>query len=230
MREMPLFRENSPPEGRRTYARPRGSQQIGSCDEQLTRPRGTPQARPSSRPRSRRRILAAASALILVRGFDSMTVDEVASAAGVGKATVSRRWARKEDLAVAAMEQLYRTRCRHRTPVDPRGPAGDVHLGAQLRELANRHRLHPGHDQESLRDERTPRSQRDSEAAFRHDAIPVFKHTISRGKIRADTPVTAVCPSYSAPWSSCAPSPRRRYPRSTRSTGCVDFVLNGITT
>ena len=59
-------------------------------------------------PEADGRILAAASALILLRGFDAMTVDEVASNAGVGKATVYRRWARKEDLALAAMEQLYR--------------------------------------------------------------------------------------------------------------------------
>src|SRR4029079_2006292 len=74
-------------------------------------------ASPSPKPRSKRGrprdpdadggILAAASSLILLRGFDSMTVDEVASNAGVGKATVYRRWSRKEDLAVAAMEQLY---------------------------------------------------------------------------------------------------------------------------
>ena len=56
---------------------------------------------PVARPRD-------AASLILLRGFDSMTVDEVATSAGVGKATVYRRWARKEDLAVAAMEQLYR--------------------------------------------------------------------------------------------------------------------------
>jgi AcrR family transcriptional regulator len=59
-------------------------------------------------PEADHRILAAASALLLERGFDSMTVDEVASRARVGKATVYRRWAKKEDLAVAAMSQLYK--------------------------------------------------------------------------------------------------------------------------
>ena len=68
-----------------------------------------PEVRKRGRPRDPEadgRILAAASALILVRGFDSMTVDEVASTAGVGKATVYRRWARKEDLAVAARTRI----------------------------------------------------------------------------------------------------------------------------
>jgi AcrR family transcriptional regulator len=53
------------------------------------------------------RILAAAAELILTRGFDNMTVDEVAAKAKAGKATVYRRWAGKEDLAFAALEQLY---------------------------------------------------------------------------------------------------------------------------
>lgn len=55
------------------------------------------------------RILAAAAQLILTRGFDNMTVDEVAATARAGKATVYRRWAGKEDLAFAALEQLYGT-------------------------------------------------------------------------------------------------------------------------
>src|SRR3954454_5591228 len=55
------------------------------------------------------RILAAAAQLILTRGFDNMTVDEVAAKARAGKATVYRRWAGKEDLAFAALEQLYST-------------------------------------------------------------------------------------------------------------------------
>ena len=70
---------------------------------EVRRKRGRPRD-----PEADGRILAAASSLILMHGFDSMTVDEVASTAGVGKATVYRRWARKEDLAVAAMERLYR--------------------------------------------------------------------------------------------------------------------------
>jgi AcrR family transcriptional regulator len=72
-----------------------------------------PQApRRKGRPRDAsadERILAAAAQLILTRGFDNMTVDEVAATAKAGKATVYRRWAGKEDLAFAALEQLYST-------------------------------------------------------------------------------------------------------------------------
>lgn len=80
----------------------------------LTQPVLTPGEPPAVRRRGRprdasadARILAAATELILERGFEATTVDEVALRAKVGKATVYRRWARKEDLAVAAMESLY---------------------------------------------------------------------------------------------------------------------------
>lgn len=58
-------------------------------------------------PKTDQRIIAAATQLMLERGFDKSTVDEVASRAGVGKATVYRRWSSKEDLAVSAMEALF---------------------------------------------------------------------------------------------------------------------------
>jgi AcrR family transcriptional regulator len=72
-------------------------------DEQpVRRGRGRPRD-----PTVDHRIIAAASELMLHRGFDSTTVDDVASRAGVGKATVYRRWPSKEDLAVAAMSELF---------------------------------------------------------------------------------------------------------------------------
>src|SRR3954467_3684998 len=60
-------------------------------------------------PETDGRITTAAAQLMLERGFDRTTVDDVAARAGVGKATVYRRWPSKEDLAVAAMETLYST-------------------------------------------------------------------------------------------------------------------------
>jgi AcrR family transcriptional regulator len=45
--------------------------------------------------------------LLLERGFEGMTVDDVAEAAGVGKATIYRRWASKELLANDAMADLF---------------------------------------------------------------------------------------------------------------------------
>jgi AcrR family transcriptional regulator len=73
-------------------------------------PGDPPRRRGRGRPRDPEtdaRITAAAARLLLQRGFDKTTVDDVAAAAGVGKATVYRRWPSKEDLAVAAMASLY---------------------------------------------------------------------------------------------------------------------------
>src|SRR3954465_7425678 len=71
-------------------------------DLEVRRGRGGPRD-----PETDSRITAAAAELMLERGFDKTTVDDVAALAGVGKATVYRRWTSKEDLAVAAMESLY---------------------------------------------------------------------------------------------------------------------------
>ncbi len=62
------------------------------------------------RPRDRdadARIRHAAAQLLVERGFDRMTMDEVAEHAGVAKATVYRRYSSKEDLAVDALETLF---------------------------------------------------------------------------------------------------------------------------
>ncbi|WP_147455864.1 TetR/AcrR family transcriptional regulator [Nocardioides mangrovicus] len=76
----------------------------------LALPNLAPERRKRGRPRDPEadgRILDAAAGLILENGFDHMTVDDVASRAKVGKATVYRRWSKKEDLALAAMSRLY---------------------------------------------------------------------------------------------------------------------------
>ena len=57
------------------------------------------------RPRSddvEQAILGAASALLLERGLDEMTIEEVAARAGVGKASIYRRWSTKGGLALDA--------------------------------------------------------------------------------------------------------------------------------
>ncbi|WP_328992465.1 TetR/AcrR family transcriptional regulator [Kribbella sp. NBC_01245] len=64
--------------------------------------RGRPRD-PEAEPRIRRHAIQ----LLLERGFDGMTVDDVAEAAGVGKATIYRRWASKEELAHDAMTEVF---------------------------------------------------------------------------------------------------------------------------
>src|SRR5262249_22737619 len=77
---------------------------LGATGEPVAAPRRKGRPRDAS---ADERILAAAAELILKRGYDNMTVDEVAAVARAGKATVYRRWAGKEDLAFAALSQLY---------------------------------------------------------------------------------------------------------------------------
>ncbi|TDC17796.1 TetR/AcrR family transcriptional regulator [Kribbella albertanoniae] len=71
-------------------------------DHGVTPRRGRPRD-PDAEPRIRRYAVQ----LLLERGFDGMTVDDVAEAAGVGKATIYRRWASKEELANDAMADLF---------------------------------------------------------------------------------------------------------------------------
>ena len=138
------------------------------------------------------RILAAASALILLRGFDSMTVDEVAANAGVGKATVYRRWSRKEDLAVAAMEQLYRDEMPAPDTGTIRGdlcelftsvlafvnsPTGIDHVRTTIKE--------------SMRDDRIAALYREAFDRAEGSAHLVFERAIARGELRPDIHVPA---------------------------------------
>ena len=68
-------------------------------------------AAPRGRPRSQeadRAILAAASDLLAERGLAAMSIEEVAARAGVGKATIYRRWPSKGLLALDAFVASFR--------------------------------------------------------------------------------------------------------------------------
>jgi AcrR family transcriptional regulator len=61
------------------------------------------------RPRSERAhqaILTAARQLLMEEGFAAMRLEKVAARAGVGKATIYRRWGSKEELAQELLTQL----------------------------------------------------------------------------------------------------------------------------
>jgi AcrR family transcriptional regulator len=66
--------------------------------------------RQPGRPRSataHAAILDTALALFVKQGFDGMSMEAVAANAGVGKATIYRRWPAKEDLVVDAVARVF---------------------------------------------------------------------------------------------------------------------------
>src|SRR3954471_1434421 len=70
-------------------------------------------------PQTRARISAVATRLFLARGFDAVTVAEVAREAGVSSVTVFNHFPRKEDLLLdraADAVELLRSAVRDRAP------------------------------------------------------------------------------------------------------------------
>ena len=66
---------------------------------------GSRKGRPRS-DRAHRAILDAARELLIERGFSRLRLEHVAARAGVGKATIYRRWRSKEELAQALLAEL----------------------------------------------------------------------------------------------------------------------------
>ena len=174
------------------------------------------------------RILAAASSLILLRGYESMTVDEVAANAGVGKATVYRRWARKEDLAVAAMEQLYRDEL---PPPDTGSLRGDVRAAfASLLSFVN---SPAGADyvrttiKESMRDPRIAALYRAAGDRYEKGAEAMIERAIARGEIRPGAHVQVAIEFLSGILTFRAVQ-GKQMPTLDELDALVEFVLHGI--
>jgi AcrR family transcriptional regulator len=91
-----------------------------------------PQRRPG-RPRSERAdhaIIEAALALFAESGVDGLCIERVAARAGVGKATIYRRWPGKEDLLLDALAAL-------KTPLpEPQGHSAREDLVALLQAMS----------------------------------------------------------------------------------------------
>jgi AcrR family transcriptional regulator len=78
-----------------------------------------PDGRSRTRPVTRQAISNAATRLFMERGFDHVTVDEIAAAAGVGRMTVFNHFPRKEDMFFDRDEEgreLLREALRRRDP------------------------------------------------------------------------------------------------------------------
>ena len=190
---------------------------------EVRRKRGRPRD-----PEADGRILTAAASLILLRGFDSMTVDEVATQAGVGKATVYRRWARKEDLAVAAMEQLYRSEM----PTPDTGSIREDLRQAYASALTFINSAN-GTDyvrttiKESMRDDRIATLYREAAERAENSSIVMFERAIARGEVRADIPMNIAVQLIGGIIAMRATT-RQPMPEMDELDELVDFVLQGI--
>ena len=197
----------------------RGAEQ----DEPARRARGRPRD-----PLTDERITAAAADLLLRRGFDRTTVDEVAAVAKVGKATVYRRWPSKEDLAVAAMETLYGTEMPEPDTGSIRGdlresyrtvlafvntPRGAAFLRTSI--------------VESVRDDRIAALYRSS--TERREALhrATFDRAIERGEVRPDVDVDTAVQWLGGLLASRVIT-RRPMPTVAEVDELVDFTLRGV--
>ena len=116
-----------------------------------------------------------------------MTVDDVAERAGVGKATVYRRWPSKSDLAVAAIGEVLTTEF-------PEPDTGSIvtDLRESLRNVLS-FANSPGGVAfmkmciaESLRDPRIAALYRESTDRREVQSKETFERAIARGEVRAD--------------------------------------------
>lgn len=196
---------------------------LGSADTPVKRGRGRPRD-----PETDSKITRAAAELLLLRGFDKTTVDEVAARAGVGKATVYRRWPSKEDLAVAAMESLY-------TDEFPEADTGSIvsDLTANYRAVVAFVNTSTGADyfrmsiMESIRDERIGALYRASMERRELQTIRTFQRAIERGEVRPDADIdTAV--QWLGGLLAVRAVTRRAMPSLDDVPRLVQFTLRGV--
>ncbi len=179
-------------------------------------------------PETDTKITRAAAELLLERGFDKTTVDEVAARAGVGKATVYRRWPSKEDLAVAAMETLYSeefpdpdsgtiesdlTQLYSAFLTFANTPSGQGYLRMSITEAIREPRIAGLHRESMVRSEERARV--------------MLERAVARGEVRADAEL-----DIAVQWLSGVVSARivagRPVPSLEEVPALVEFTLRGI--
>lgn len=179
-------------------------------------------------PETDERITNAAAELLLQRGFDRTTVDDVAARAGVGKATVYRRWPSKEDLAVAAMETLYNVEM-------PEPDTGDIRrdLTESYRSVLAFVNTRDGAAflrtsiAESVRDDRIAALHRES-TERREDASRVtLERAIKRGQVRADIDIDSAI-QWLGGLLAIRAITHRPMPTVDDAETLVEFALRGI--
>ncbi len=140
------------------------------------------------------RILESATQLILERGVDAMTVDEVAVRARVGKATVYRRWSHKIELAGNALDRLYASI----TPLTDTGSLIEDVTALYTSLLTFANTAEGLHFQrisaaESVRDPRVARVHREARHRLEARMALIFERALAREEIAAAAPIPWAC-------------------------------------
>lgn len=132
------------------------------------------------------RIRQAAAQLLLEHGVDGTTVDAVAERAGVGKATVYRRWASKDDLALAAIETLLLREVQVPDTGSLRGDLTQVYRDLlTLASGAEGHAFFRLAAAEAVRDPRIAALYRESLGRRLELCAPIFDRAVERGELDA---------------------------------------------
>lgn len=191
----------------------------------------TTSARSPGRPRDARADQAIRDAtleLLADVGYDGMTVEAVADRAGVGKATIYRRWPNKQELLLAAVDALYEEGLE--VP-----DTGDIR--SDLVELIRRaHRLMTGTRAgqvlpriipEVAQDTPLGRAYLDTVMAPRlHILATVLTRAQQRGELRPDLDVELAVTFVVGPMMFLVLT--RRSGREDLPERLVDHVLNGL--
>lgn len=136
-------------------------------------------------------VLDAAAELLLERGYDRTTLDDVARAAGVSRSTLYQRWGTRDALFVAVLRHQRAAMHRHvRDEID--GLDGAVGLrqlfAAQVRAY-QRHRLMAAlllNDREVLGRLMAARGRADADPAPRDGTLSLLVRLRSAGLVRTD--------------------------------------------
>jgi AcrR family transcriptional regulator len=160
--------------------------------------------RAPGRPRSEEAheaILRAAVALIREVGYDAVTMEGIAAKAGVGKATVYRRWKDRETLVVEAIGRIVATIA---APPDTGSVEGD--LGALMRAALGMYGdpasglLLSGLVAAMARSERIAQAVRSGfDGMWRAAVRRVLERGVARGELRADTDVALAVDVFGGP-------------------------------
>ena len=149
----------------------------------------TPVPRPPGRPRSARAdraILRATLELLAEAGIEGLTMEGIAERAGVGKATLYRRWTGREEVVAAAVEGFV----SEITIPDTGTIEGDLlHLMRHAVALYKGRpgRIMPGLVSAMAHSDALARTVRDGFLAHRRTALrTVLERAVRRGELRCD--------------------------------------------